>query len=142
MHKVKFITLLINAIFLIDQLRFFHVANENAPTDRFAFGFILCGILYAVALWIFCRFHTNTWKKLEILSGVIVLISMTLISLIANGIDVSMPAAGNIGYIILILGIIGYFKNRDKTYVSFIFWGIFVLLWTANWYESLYVTNG
>ena len=139
MKKWMVITLVVNLIFLINQFHYFFEVNPYAPTAVFAVGFFISIFLYLTALFFFIKFHRGAWKKLDLAATAVSLLSMGAISLIGAGIDVSMGVAGYSAYGSILLGIIGWGKYRQKWYAAFLLYGIFALLWTANWYESNYL---
>ena len=45
------------------------------------------------------------------------------------------------GYILLLLGGAAYYKFRHSISISFISWGIFILLWNSGFYYGVYTTS-
>lgn len=140
MNKFIISTLMISFIFWACQVRYFLIANKTAPTSLFAAGFLVCVLLYLIAFFLFIKFQNQLWTNIEVISVIVVLISMLLLSLTAAGIDVSMRIIEVTGYISVLLGIIGACKNKHKVDVTFIIWGVFILIWVTNWYESNYLS--
>ncbi|MCI9598268.1 MAG: hypothetical protein HFE75_13420 [Firmicutes bacterium] len=135
MRKGINIIILVNLMFIIAQLRYFSLAIPHAQTHLFMVGFIVSMALYAVSLVIFIKFYNTTnWGKIELIALINVILSMTCIAFLGNGMDIHMGLIGYMGIASILLGGIGIGKNRSKISLSFVVWGFFIFGWTDNWY--------
>jgi hypothetical protein len=80
--------------------------------------------------------------NIEIATAMVQLISMILLLLSTiRGFSVFFIVSGYLGYTLLFLGGFTYFKTKHRICISFITWGIFILLWVANFYYGVYTTG-
>lgn len=140
--KTFFGIVLASLIFFIDQLYYCRMVIKNIDTYLFALFFIFCIVLFALALLIFLKYCPKTLNRLELSSALVILFSMLFISLIANGIDSFISITNYIGYAVILLGVVGYFKNRHKINLSFMVWGLSIILWLCNLYNAMYFEEG
>ncbi len=140
--KLFIITVLISLLFFINQLKYYFIVMKNIETYAFPMFFILGIILFAIALFIFLKYCPKTFNRLELASTFTIVISMLFISLIAKGITPLIPITNYIGYAAFLSGGIGYFKTKHKMDLSFIVWGLFILLWLVNLYNAMYFEEG
>ena len=141
-RKLFFGTILISLIFFINQLNYFCMVIKNLDTYLFIVLFIFCIVLFAIALLLLLKYCPNTLNRLELSSAFIILFSMLFISLISNGINSFVPITNYMGYAAILLGGIGYFKNRHRINLSFLLWGVSSILWLCNLYNAMYFEEG
>ena len=92
-------------------------------------------------LTIFYLYKYETSKDLkgltniELLTIMVQFVSMILLFLSTiRGFSVFFIISGYLGYILLFLGAFTYFRSKHPICISFITWGIFIMLWINNYY--------
>lgn len=65
---------------------------------------------------------------------ILILLTMMIIVLITFGIDINLGVFYFTSLPIIMIGVLGFYKNRNKTNISFILWGVFSFVWANNLY--------
>lgn len=129
-------------LFLMTQVAFLKANVQYAPTHIFALYSVLGMALYIIAAIIFVKFCDRAWSKLNIISAIITVVSMLSIALLENEVGPTMTITNYIGYGLLALGLLDYWKNKHKINFAFMIWGLYILLWNTNYYERLSFSQG
>lgn len=80
--------------------------------------------------------------NIELITVMVQFISMILLLLSTiKGFSVFFILSGYLGYTLLFLGAFAYYRTKHYICISFITWGIFILLWITNFYYGLYTTG-
>jgi lysylphosphatidylglycerol synthetase-like protein (DUF2156 family) len=80
-------------------------------------------------------------SKIEIATGTIQFISAILLLLITTGLLAELTAFSFYsGILLLLLGIIAYYRSRHYICISYIAWALFIMVWVINFYNGTYVT--
>lgn len=79
--------------------------------------------------------------SIELITIMVQFISMVLLFLSTlRGFSVFFIISGYLGYILLFLGTFTYYRSKHPICISFITWGIFIMLWVNNYYYGLSTT--
>ena len=79
--------------------------------------------------------------NIELLTIMVQFVSMILLFLSTiRGFSVFFIISGYLGYILLFLGAFTYFRSKHPLCISFITWGIFIMLWVNNYYYGMSTT--
>lgn len=136
---ISFAAIVINIIFFGVQIVYFCTVAPYAPTKCFHYLFLLDMCFFAAWCGSFIKYSRKCLYGLDIIATAIVWLSMICVSFLSFNIGpFSMTMADITGYIVIILGVIGRIKKGMILYRAFFFYGIYVLLWTVNWYNSVY----
>jgi hypothetical protein len=134
MKKYILIYMMLNLIFILFQIRYFVLACTHNATTLFKITFVLSVLIYVAALAIFIKHNDQSWNGFIIVQSTIISFTMIIIILIAVGVDINLGIFYFTSFPIIIIGVIGFYKNRDKINISFILWGVFSLVWASNLY--------
>ena len=144
MKAKSFLAVFVSLIFLGYQLRLFFMAMEKKQAlvlgNTFVMFFVICIFLFAIALFVFLKYGGQRLNPLEFVSLAFVLVSMFFITLNTNGIAANSTLLTHyMGYALVILSGIGCFKYKHRINLSFLAWGLFVILW--SYYLNSLVLN-
>lgn len=80
--------------------------------------------------------------NIELITIMVQFISMILLLLSTiRGFSVFFLVSGYLGYTLLFLGVFTYYRTKHRICISFITWGIFILLWVTNFYYGMYTAG-
>lgn len=135
----RVLAILINAIFFCIQIAYFCNVAPYAPTKWFQYLFIIGGCIFIVWCWIIIQHVDQLVSVLDNVGLFVIAFSMVCICFLIFMVGpFSMMTAWVTGMITILIGIIGKVKSRAFSCQIYCLWGIYVLLWTSNWYNSVY----
>lgn len=138
-RRIYFATIVINVVFFGVQIAYFCTVVHYAPTKCFSYLFLLDMCFFVMWCGSIIKYSCKRLYGLDIVTIAIVWFSMICVCFLSFMMGpFSMTTADITGYIIIILGVIGRIKRCSILYRAFFFWGLYVLLWTFNWYNSVY----
>lgn len=130
---------LANLIFFISQIVFLCNRISFVQTNWFVYLFIADMALFILWCIMIMKSCTRQMKLIDGIGMIIILFSMFCITSLAyNWNLLSMTVAGVTGYAAIAIGILGRIKHSLNGCNAYVLWGIYVLIWTINWYNACY----
>lgn len=141
------LSLFISIIFLARLLVLFPSVITTTDTPGiYLLLSIACLIFFCVTLCYLYKYITSkdleVLEKIELITVIVQFISVILLLLSTiRGFSVFFSVSCYLGYMLLLLGGISYYRTKHYICISFISWGVFILLWITNFYYGIYTTG-
>lgn len=142
------LSLFLSIVFLVRLLIVFPSVLTTTDTPGiYLLMSISCLIFFCVAFFFLFNYikNKNSEKltKIELIAGTIQFISIILLLLsTTSGLAELIRVSYYCGYILLLLGSIAYYRTKNYISISYISWGVFILLWINNFYNGIYILVG
>lgn len=83
----------------------------------------------------------ETITKFESIAALVQLISVIFLLLqTTGGFSVLFGVSHYLGYLLIVLGGIAYYRTKHNSCISFLSWGISILMWGTSFYYGIYTT--
>lgn len=146
MKTISSLFLFLSIVVLIRILAIFPLVLTTTDTPGIyllwsAIGLVFFCVAFFFSLKYIKRKSVEKLSKIEIATGTIQFISAILLLLSTTGVLFELTAFSfYMGILLLLLGIIAYYRSRNYICISYISWALFILVWVINFYNGTYVS--
>ena len=135
----RVIAILISASFFCIQIVYFCNVAPYAPTKLFQYLFMIDSCIFFACCGLIIKRIDHPLNMFDGFGLSIIVFSMVCICLLSfmEG-PFSMKTAWVSGVVAILVGIIGKVNRCAFARQAYLLWGMYVLLWTSNWYNSVY----
>lgn len=136
--------LLIGIVFFIKQFLLLMIVIISTDTPGlYLMTFILSIILFFGSFYYLVKHlmikNLVPLKNLELITILAMLVSVILLLSLCASVPYFFGISYYSSFVIIALGIAGLIKYKTKINIAFILWGVYVLVWFNNFYNSIYV---
>jgi len=142
------LSLFLGIVFLVRLLIIFPSVLNTTDTPGIYLLMSIAGLIFLSVAFLFLFKHiknkdSEKLTKLELVTGTIQFLSIILLVLITlSGLTELTRVSYYCGYILVLLGSIAWYKSKHYICISYISWGVFILLWISNFYNGVYTLAG
>ena len=146
MRIISILFLFLSIVVLVRILAIFPLVLTTTDTPGIYLIWSVIGVVFFCMAFFFSLKYikgksVEKLSKIEIATGTIQFFSAILLLFSTTGLLAELTAFSfYIGILLLLLGIIAYYRSRHYICISYIAWALFIMVWVINFYNGTYVT--